>query len=75
MNPYAIAGIGATALIAIAFLVLWLNHTWAKNQGASEVQADNATSGLKVEKKMADAAANAPADVKAVSDEARRGEF
>jgi len=71
MTVYAIIG---GAFLFLGF-VLWFIWSRGKSAGAVQHEAASATAGLKTEKKMAQAAADAPADLRAVEDAARRGEF
>lgn len=75
MSPYAVAGILAFAGVGGLGLIVWLVWRFGKSAGASSQQADSSGAALKVEKKMAQAAADAPADVKAVEDSLRKGTF
>jgi hypothetical protein len=71
MTIYAIIG---GAFLFLGF-VLWFVWSRGKSSGAVQHEADSATAGLRVEKKMAQAAADAPADLNSIEDAARRGKF
>lgn len=71
MEIYAAVG-GLLLLLGVLFWLVW---RFGKSAGTSQQQANSSGAGLKVEKKMAQAAAGAPPDLKGVEDEARRGEF
>lgn len=71
METYAVIG-GLLLLLGVLFYLVW---RFGKSAGASDQRADSSGAGLKVEKKMAQAGADAPSDLRSVEDLARRGEF
>ncbi len=71
METYAAIG-GGLVLLGV---IVWMANRWGKSAGAIQQQADSSSAALRVEKKMQEAAANAPSDIKGVEDAARRGEF
>ncbi len=71
METYAALG----GLILLLGVLFWLVWRFGKSAGASAQEADSAGAGLTVERKMAQAGADAPSDLGDVEDRARRGEF
>jgi hypothetical protein len=71
METYATIG-GLLLLLGVLFWLLW---KFGKSAGAAEQQADSSGAGLEIERKMAQAAANAPPDLESIEAQARRGEF
>ncbi|MGH6883190.1 hypothetical protein [Hypericibacter sp.] len=71
METYVALG-GLMLLLGVLFYLVW---RFGKSAGASAQEATSSGAGLKVEQKMAQAGADAPSDLRAVEDRARRGEF
>jgi hypothetical protein len=71
MQTYAVIG-GLMLLLGLLFYLVW---RFGNSAGASGQVADSSEAALEVEKKMARAGADAPADLNAIEDQARRGEF
>ena len=71
MESYAVLG-GLLLLLCILFWLVW---RFGRSAGALQQEADSSGAGLAVEQRMAQAAADAPSDLKGIEDAARRGEF